>query len=167
MHKCLLLLLVVAPLAFAQDTQFGALVGLGGVAKLRDDSAHHVVLGVEGCVRCAGHLGLFLEYHHWTKTGSGGGNPTKLDLAGAGLRIQGTGSRVRPFFDVGGFVGARPRRYFLPQGAESLSLVAVLVGFGAAISVSEHWYVRPMARLGVLSTNEVAGFAGASVGYRF
>jgi len=167
MHTYVLLLLSVAPLAFAQNTQIGALIGRGGVAKLRDDSAHHVVLGVESCFRCAGHLGLFLEYHHWSKTGSGSGNPTKLDLAGAGLRIQGTGNRVRPFFDVGGFVGARPRRYFLPQGEESLTLAAALVGFGAAISISEHWYVRPVARVGVLSTNEVAGFAGASVGYRF
>jgi len=167
MHRRLLLLLAVAPLLSAQSTQIGALIGGGGVAKLLDESANHVVLGVEGCFVCAGHLGLFLEYSHWSRTGSGTGNPTRLDLAGGGLRIQGTGSRVRPFFDVGGFVGTRPRRYFLPRGAESLTLVAALVGFGAAISISEHWYVRPMARVGVLSTNEVAGYAGASIGYRF
>jgi hypothetical protein len=36
-----------------------------------------------------------------------------------------------------------------------------------AISITEHWYVRPLARVLVISTPEGGGFGGVSVGYRF
>ena len=134
MWQRLLVFFALAPLAFAQGTQIGGMIGRGGAAKLFEDSAYHLVAGVEGCVLCGGRLGLFLEYHHWKKTGEGTGNPTSLDLAGGGA---------------------------------SHAVTCGEVGFGAAISVSEHWYVRPLARIVVLSTPEVGGFAGASVGYRF
>jgi len=168
MWQRLLVFLALAPLAFAQGTQIGGMIGRGGIARLFETSAYHFVAGVEGCVRCGGRLGLFLEYHHWKKISSGTDSPTSLDLAGGGLRIQGKGSRVRPFFDVGVAGGAeRDYLYFLPRGRASRAVACGMLGFGAAISVSEHWYVRPLARIVGLSTPEFGGFAGASAGYRF
>ena len=44
-------------------------------------------------------------------------NPSLSDLGGGGLRFQGKGARVRPFFDVGFVAGAEQRdRAFLPFG---------------------------------------------------
>jgi hypothetical protein len=168
MRRSLLLFLMLAPLAFAQKTQIGGLIGRGGVAQFFENSAYHVVAGVEACFLCGGRLGVFGEYHHWTKTGVGTDEPVSLDLAGGGLRIQGKGRRVRPFFDFGLLAGAeRNDRIFPFTGARSHAVVAGTLGFGAAISITEHWYVRPLARIVVLSTPEVGGFGGASVGYRF
>ena len=168
MRQRLLVFLALAPLAFAQRTQIGGVIGRGGVAQLFENSAYHFVAGVEGCVLCGGRLGLFLEYHHWNKISSGTDSPTSLDLAGGGLRIQGKGERVRPFFDIG-ITGGVERDYRSPiMGARaSHALTGGILGFGAAISVSEHWYIRPLARIVGLSTPEFGGFAGASVGYRF
>jgi hypothetical protein len=169
MYKRFLFPFVFASLAFAQRTQVGVMIGGGGAAKLFEDSAYHVVAGVEGCVLCAGRVGLFLDYNHWRKTGQGTGNPTSLDLAGGGLRVQGTGDRVRPFLDAGLSVGAErtERPGFVPAVRESKAVLAGMLGFGVAISLTEHWYVRPMAKIGVLSSVEMAGYAGVSVGYRF
>ena len=71
-------------------------------------------------------------------------------------------------FSAGIFGGAeRKDRSFLPFNIESQAVAAGTLGFGAAISITEHWYVRPMARIVVLSSAEYGGFAGAGVGYRF
>jgi hypothetical protein len=168
MWQRLLVSLALAPLAFAQGSQIGGMIGRGGVARLFETSAYLFVAGVESCVLCGGRLGLFLEYHHWNKISSGTDSPTSLDLAGGGLRIQGKGERVRPFFDVGITGGVeRDYRYVQSPGRASHAVAGGILGFGAAISVSEHWYLRPLARIVGLSTPEFGGFAGASVGYRF
>ena len=170
MSRGFLILLAFAQLALAQRTQFGGVIGGGGAAQFFENSAYHMVTGVEGCVLCAGHVGIWLEYtHRWMTGRPGSGNPRSLDLAGGGLRIQGTGDRIRPFLDAGlvGGVERIDRPGFVPYLRYSNGVVGGMLGFGAAISITEHWYVRPMGRVGVLSTMELAGFAGASVGYRF
>jgi hypothetical protein len=168
MRRCLLLLLVIAPLAVAQNNQIGGMIGRGGMAQLFENSAYHVVAGVEACVLCGGRLGVFGEYHHWKKTGVGTDEPVSLDLAGGGLRVQGKGRRVRPFVDFGMLAGVeRNNTAFLFIVDRSHAVVAGTLGFGAAISITEHWYVRPLARTIVLSSLEFGGFGGASVGYRF
>jgi len=168
MCRRLLLLFALVPIAFAQNTQVGAMIGRGGIAQLFENSAYHVVTGVEGCFWCGGHFGVFVEYHHWAKTGVGTDQPVSLDLAGGGVRIQGKGRRVRPFFDAGIFGGAEKKdRNIIPFDLTSHAVAAGALGFGAAISITEHWYVRPMARIVVLSSAEFGGFAGAGVGYRF
>lgn len=168
MRRSLFLFLLVAPFAVAQDTQFGGLIGRGGLAQLFENSAYHVVAGVEASVRCGGHLGVFGEYNHWTKTGVGTDEPVGLDLAGGGLRIQGTGNRVRPFFDFGLLAGVERNDQIFPLvGTRSHVGGGGMLGFGAAIPLSRHWYVRPFTRIVVLSTPEFGGFGGASAGYRF
>ena len=166
--RCLVVWLALAPFGFGQSTQAGGLVGRGGVAQLFENSAYHVVAGVEGCVLCGGRLGLFMEYHHWQKTGVGTDQPASLDLAGGGLRIQGKGARVRPFFDIGFVAGSEERdRPILPFDKTRQGVVGGLLGFGAAISITDHWYVRPMGRIIGLSSSEYGGFGGVAVGYRF
>jgi hypothetical protein len=168
MRRCFLLFLMIAPLAWAQSTQIGGMIGRGGLARLFESSSYHAVAGVEACVLCGSRLGLFAEYHHWTRTGAGAGEPVGMDLAGGGLRIQGKGERVRPFLDFGLMAGAeRKDRIFPLLGRQSEAVAAGTLGFGAAISITEHWYVRPLARIVVLSSLEFGGFGGASVGYRF
>jgi hypothetical protein len=159
---------MVAPLAFPQKTQIGGMIGRGEVVKMLDHSASHVVAGVEACILCGGRLGVFGEYHHWTRTGVGADEPVSLDLAGGGLRIQGKGKRVRPFLDFGLMAGAERNHWSsVPAVDRSHTVVAGALGFGVAISITEHWYVRPLARVLVISTPEGGGFGGVSVGYRF
>jgi len=170
MYKRLWVLLALTPLALAQRTQVGAVIGRGGAAHFLENSAYHVVAGVEGCFLCGGRVGLWADYNHWQMTGvRGSGNPVSLDLAGGGLRVQGTGDRIRPFFDAG--LAAGVERYdrpgFVPYVKYTDGVVGAMLGFGAAISLSEHWYVRPVGRFGILSTLDFAGFGGASIGYRF
>lgn len=166
--RSLFVFLSFAPFAFGQSTQIGGMIGRGGVAQLFENSAYHVVAGVEGCVLCGGRLGLFLEYHHWQKTGVGTDQPVSLDLAGGGLRIQGKGERVRPFFDLGLLAGSEEKdRPILPFNKTRQGIAGGLLGFGAAISITEHWYVRPLARIIGLSSSEYGGFGGVAVGYRF
>jgi hypothetical protein len=75
---------------------------------------------------------------------------------------------VRPFLDFGVLAGAeRNGQIFLLPGTRSHAVAAGTLGFGAAISLSEHWYVRPLARIVVLSSLEFGGFGGTAVGYRF
>jgi len=156
MWQRLVVFLALAPLAIAQGTQIGGMIGRGGAARLFETSAYHFVAGVEGCVLCSGRLGLFLEYHHWRKISSGTDNPASLDLAGGGLRIQGKGKRVRPFFDVGLAGGVeRNDLYFLPRGRASHAVACGMLGFGAAISVSEHWYVEPVPFGGIFAQKQI------------
>lgn len=166
--KSFLVFLALNPFAFGQNTQIGGMIGRGGIAQLFENSAYHVVAGVEGCVLCGGRFGLFMEYHHWQKTGVGTDQPVSLDLGSGGLRIQGKGARVRPFLDVGFLAGTEKKdRFTLPITQESHGVAGGVLGFGAAISITEHWYIRPLGRIVVLSTSEFGGFAGAAVGYRF
>ena len=170
MGRKLLFLLALAPLALAQNTQIGGTVGFGRFWKYRWNSATYVVAGGEACVRCGGRYGFFLDYNHWGRRGIGTGNAPaiSLDLAGLGIRIQGKDERVRPFLDVGFLIGRKHRDSLIfPGRQQSIGLAGGGLGFGAAISVSEHWYVRPFGRVALLSTNENEAFAGASVGYRF
>jgi hypothetical protein len=166
--KSLLVFLSLSPFAIGQKTQIGGLIGRGGIAQLFENSAYHFVAGVEGCALCGGRFGLFMEYHHWQKTGVGTDQPLSLDLAAGGLRIQGKGERLRPFFDIGLVAGTEKKdRFILPFTQQSQGVAGGMLGFGAAISITEHWYVRPLARLVVLSSAEFGGFAGVAVGYRF
>ncbi len=161
-------LLFLAPQASGQSTQIGGLIGRGGVAQLFENSAYHVVAGVEGCVFCGGRRGLFLEFHHWQKTGMGTDQPVSLNLGAGGLRIQGKGARVRPFFDLGFTAGTEEKdRPILPFNKTHQGVVGGLLGFGAAISITEHWYVRPLGRIIGLSSSEYGGFGGVAVGCRF
>lgn len=162
------LLLAAASCAPGQNTQLGAVLGRGGVARLFETSAYMVVGGVEGCVRCGGRLGLFFGYDHWERTGPASDHPASLDLAGGGLRVQGKGARFRPFLDFGLVAGRTQDNRGLPASSmESRGAAGGQIGFGVAISVSEHWYVRPFAKIVGLSSSEFGGYAGASAGYRF
>ena len=170
MGRQLLLVMAFAPLTLAQNTQIGGMIGFGRFWKYNWNSATYVVAGGEACARCGGRYGFFVDYNHWSRRGTGTGNAPaiSLDLASLGLRIQGKDERVRPFFDVGLAVGRKHRDSLIyPGRQQSTGLVGGGLGFGAAISASEHWYVRPFGRVFLLSTNENDAIAGASVGYRF
>ncbi len=168
MVKSLLILIALPLLAFGQNTQVGGFIGRGGIARLFENSAYHVVTGVEACFLCGGRLGLFAEYQHWGKTGTGTDQPIAMNLISGGLRIQGKGERVRPFFDIGVLAGTeRDNRAIYPFTEATHGIGGGVLGFGVAISVTEHWYVRPMAKIVGLSSTEAGGFAGASIGYRF
>ncbi len=164
-----LLPLAFVSAALGQNTQVGGFIGYGGAAKLFEDSSYLVVGGAEACVLCGGRTGFFLEYQHWGATGNRfSGNPRSLDLVGGGFRVQGKGSRVRPFFDVG-LMGGRERNDLrtIPPRIESKGVLAGILGFGAAISVTERVYIRPMIRVGALSSPQAAGFFAVAAGYRF
>lgn len=166
--NCLLVFLSLASVVLGQGTEIGGLIGRGGAARFFDSSAYHVVAGVESCVWCGGRAGLFMEFHHWQRTGVGTDQPVSLDLAGGGLRIQGKGARLRPFLDFGLTAGTvEEDRRILPFNQARQGVAGGLLGFGAAISITEHWYVRPTARIIGLSSTEFGGFGGVAVGYRF
>jgi hypothetical protein len=166
--RCSFVLLLLVPAAFAQSTEVGFVAGGGGMARLFDNSAYHFVAGAEGCVWCGGHLGLFMQYHHWSRTSSGTDDPRSLDLVAAGARIQGTGQRVRPFLELGFTAGGeRNGRGFANGPDQARAVAGGVLGAGAAISITDHWYVRPMVRIIGLSSPELGGFAAAGVGYRF
>jgi hypothetical protein len=168
MRKWLALFFLLSPLLYAQSTQLGGMVGVGGAVKLFDNSSHHTVGGVEACVFCGGRFGLFLEYEHWAKTSSGSGEPGSMNLAGGGVRIQGKSARLRPFLDAGLLAGAESKKQVRPSFEnESRAVAGGALGFGVAISVTAHWYVRPLARMVVLSTGAIGGFGGLSAGYSF
>ena len=162
MLKLLAALWLAAPFALAQNTQFGAMLGRGGAVQLFENSAYHFVAGAESCFLCGGRFGLYAEYHHWQKTGEGTDSPVSLDLAGGGLRIQGRGRRVRPFFDAGVAAGVE-RRYM----GRSRPVTGGVLGAGATVMLGPHVYVRPLLRIAGFSSGEAGGFAGASIGYRF
>ena len=163
----MLVFLAIAPFAFAQNTQIGAVIGGGAVEEFyvfgRAPRIPILVAGVEGCVFCGGRLGLFMEYYHLRKIGEGPGHTTSWDLVSGGLRIQGKGERVRPFFDIGPLGGTKrsERNNFRED------VVGLALGAGAAISVTEHWYVRPFAKIRLDSSLDSNIFAGAAVGYCF
>ena len=164
----LLVFLSLAPFASGQSTQVGGLIGWGGVSQLFENSAYHAVAGVESCFLCGGRLGLFTEYHHWQKIGKGTDQPVSLDVVCGGLRIQGKGARIRPFLDLGFLGGAEEKdRPILPFNNTRQGIVGGVLGFGAAFSITDHWYVRPLGRIIGLSSSEYGGFAGVAVGYRF
>lgn len=167
MRRLLLAILALPVFAFSQSTQVGGFIAGGGSFRLFETSAHHFVAGAEACLLCGGRLGLFLEYQHWAKLGVGTDRPLSMDLASAGLRIQGKGARVRPFFDIGVIGGGERVDYYYPFNLETHAVGGGVIGFGAAVSLGERWYIRPMAKIVVLSSAEVGGFAGASLGYRF
>ena len=168
MYRLFALFLLLFPIAFGQNSQLGFVAGGGGMARIFETSAYHFIAGAEGCVWCGGRLGLFMEYDHWTKTSSGTGDPVGLDLVSAGARVQGKGSRFRPFLDIG-FTGGgeRTARGFVSGPRDTRGVAGGVLGVGVAISITERWYVRPMGRLIGLSSAEFGGFAGAAIGYRF
>ncbi|MGE5568746.1 MAG: hypothetical protein ACM3S5_06885 [Rhodospirillales bacterium] len=166
--KGLVAFLSLAALASGQNTQIGGMTGGGGAVKLFENSAYHVVAGVESCLLCGGRFGLVLEYHHWQKTGTGTDQPVTLDLAGGGVRIQGTGRRVRPFLDFSFVAGTEVKdRPVIPFDKTRQGVYGGLLGVGATIPITRHWYVRPMARIIGLSSAEYGGFGGVGVGYSF
>ncbi len=162
MSRLLATLFLAAPFALAQNTQFGAMLGRGGAVQLFETSAYHFVAGAETCFLCEGRFGLYADYHHWRKTGKGTDSPVSLDLAGGGLRIQGRGRRVRPFFDAGVAAGVESRYLGGPR-----PVTGGVLGAGATILLGRHAYIRPLIRITGLSSGEAGGFAGASIGYRF
>lgn len=162
MSKLVAALCLAAPFTLAQNTQVGGMLGRGGAVQLFENSAYHFVAGAEGCFLCGGRFGVYAEYHHWKKTGEGTDSPVSLDLAGGGLRIQGRGRRVRPFFDVGVAAGMESRYL-----GKSRPVTGGVLGTGAMILLGEHPYIRPLLRITGLSSGEAGGFAGASIGYRF
>ncbi|HOL73117.1 MAG TPA: hypothetical protein PLA43_16045 [Bryobacteraceae bacterium] len=160
--------LSLAALASGQNFQIGGMTGGGGAVKLFETSAYHVVAGVESCLFCSGRFGLVLEYHHWQKTGSGTDQPVTLDLAAGGVRIQGTGRRVRPFVDLSFVAGTELKdRPVIPFDKTRQGVYGGLLGLGATIPITRHWYVRPMVRIIGLSSAEYGGFGGVGVGYSF
>ena len=51
--------------------------------------------------------------------------------------------------------------------SEDFSMGGVMIGTGAAISAGERWYVRPQARLALMTSGNIAGFLNVGLGYRF
>lgn len=151
----------------APGAQIGGTIGLGSFGTTEYTSGGFVVAGVEGCALCGGKFGLFMEYDHWRLTPTGY-ETSVLNLGAGGLRIQGRGRRVRPFFDVGGALGrynGKPHGYI--RRSEDFSMGGVIIGTGAAISVGEKWYVRPQARLALMTSGNIAGVLNFGIGYRF
>jgi hypothetical protein len=152
---------------WAPEAQIGGTIGLGSFGSTEYTSGGFVVAGVEGCALCGGKFGLFMEYDHW-RLAPTGFETSVLNLGAGGLRIQGRGRRVRPFFDIGGALGrynGKPHGYI--HRSEDFSMVGVMIGTGAAISIGEKWYVRPQARLALMRSGNLAGFLSVGVGYRF
>jgi hypothetical protein len=165
--RALIGLFLISHAAFAQRYQLGGLIG-GGTADDGEVSVGpYVLAGVEGCVLCGGRFGLVFEYTHWQLAGDKN-NPTSLDLAGGGFRVQGKGRRMRPFFDIVIVGGREQCECPLYSGrVSSRSVSGAGIGFGAAVSIGARWYVRPQVRAYGTSGGYVAGSASAGIGYRF
>lgn len=146
-----------------RNTELGGRLGLGGFL-----TAHgaFTALGVEGCVRCQGRLGVFLEYNHWWLTPAGG-ETSVLNLAAGGLRMQGRNKYLRPFFDIGIAVGnydGKPHDFV--RRTENIDIMGAMLGVGMTVSLPKGFYIRPQARLAI-SPETGVGFASAGLGYRF
>jgi hypothetical protein len=133
--RALMGLLLLSQVALAQRYQLGGLIG-GGTADAGEVSVGpYVLAGIEGRVLCGGRFGLVFEYSHWQLAGDQN-NPTALDLAGGGFRVQGKGKRVRPFFDIV-VLGGREQCGCGRENSRSVSGAGI--GLGAAISIGERW----------------------------
>jgi len=156
MSKLWLVILTGAGIASAQSVDFGAIGGAGGFATSGPVVAAGQV-GVEVCVFCSGHFGVFGEYGHWFTSGQARGfNASDIvrraDLAGGGLRIQGRG-RIRPFVDLG-LVGGRDLHGLIGRGG---ALGGAVVGAGVRIPLHGRWYIRPQVRTYGLSPHTLEG----------
>ena len=160
--RLLIGLVLATAVAFAQRTQIGGTFGLGSAGDGEAAAGPYVMAGAEGCVLCRGRLGLFFEYNHWQLAGPRN-NPVALDLGGGGLRIQGKGPRVRPFFDIGiaGGHAEGTRKFY------SSNVGGMVLGGGATVFVGKRWYVRPEVKMAVLSIGAVTAMFSTGVGYRF
>ncbi len=71
-------------------------------------------------------------------------------------------------FDIGLLVGRRAKdSQIFPGTRQSVGVAGGALDFGAAFSVSRHWYIRPVCRIFLLSSNEAGVLGAASIGYRF
>jgi hypothetical protein len=157
-RSCTLLVLLTST-AGAQKFEIGGLGG-GGAFVAEDASATYWVAGAEACFFCNGRAALFAGYSHYGLA-SGGSVIHSADLVSGGLRVQTKPARVRPYFDIG-ITGGQD--HFLNRAH---NLVGLALGGGVAISLGQHWYVRPGVQLHVTNGPHV-GMAGvASLGYRF
>jgi hypothetical protein len=163
MRNILLAVFLLAPLASAQKTELGATFGTG--ASLSAQGAF-TTIGVEGCVRCQGRVGYFLEFNRWWLTPPGG-QTSVLDFAAGGIRIQGTNKRIRPFLDLGvaaGYYDGHPHDFV--HRDEAIGLIGGVLGAGVTVSLPKGFYIRPQVNLAVAPDIGV-GFANVGFGYRF
>jgi hypothetical protein len=165
----LILFMLFAATASAQQTEVGGFAGVGGFTA--DDVQNNTfwVAGAEACFLCAGKFAIFAEYNHYGNAGGKQGTHIlQADLFSGGLRIQRPAGRVRPYFDVGISGGGDTSRSEYFPGNRSHGIIGMALGGGAAISISERWYIRPAVRTQLLGPGIHVGLSvSASIGYRF
>lgn len=164
----LILIAIVAPLTVtAQQFELGATVGGGIFGADGTGQPTYVIFGAETCAFCRSSAAVFAEFSHWQRSTAGYRTSIRcVELLAVGARIQG-GRRVRPFFDVG-FAAGWDRFTRLGDGRDDIhGNPGLLLGGGAAVSIGEHWYIRPQARIVVLRGIHAGVAALVGIGYRF
>lgn len=152
--------------AWAQDNsrfEAGLKGGAGQYSYIDDSSNTRGVVGVEVCAYCAGRFALFGGFSHFTPPVARSGYQA-ADLVEGGLRIQGR-RLVRPFLDVGVAVGQS--RHSWGDGTRAFTTAGAALGAGVMIPVGPHLYVRPQARLYIMSQQYFAVAGEIGLGWRF
>jgi hypothetical protein len=155
----LLCLTLLAATAGAQKWEAGGIGGGGGFGA-PDASGTYWVAGAEGCFFCGRRAALFAEYNHYGRA-DGQTVIRSADAVAGGLRVQARPRRIRPYFDIGIAGGQDHFRN------RAHNLIGVAMGGGVAISLGEHWYVRPGVRLQFMSYLHYGLSADISLGFRF
>jgi len=166
-RKYLLTLLLMACTASAQRLEIG---GLGGVGVFGADDVSvrsYWLAGAEVCGFCGKRAAIYFEYSHYGSPDQGTEvSIMEVDLVSIGLRLQRSPRRIRPFFDVGLSTGQdRFRRFQETVGKHSTAGLGI--GGGVAISVGEHFYVRPAVRAHMMQAFHVGVAFTAAAGVRF
>ena len=159
-----LCLLLCSPAAAQTDTRYelGIHAGVGDYGYSDDTSRHRGVVGAELCAFCSSRRALFAEYSHWTTPSPSSSTGYRAaDSFGGGLRFQSSRRSVKPFFDAGAVVGSS--RF----GTRSRTTAGAVFGTGAKILAGQHVYIRPQARLYIMSQSYIAVEGGVGIGWRF
>ncbi len=159
-------LLVCTPLLAQAERpryELGVRAGVGNYEAYEDSSPSRAVIGVEGCAFCSGRFGLFGSYSHLFAPGSGGYR--SAELLQTGLRIQGRG-RVSAFFDAG-LAAGYSRHTWGAGSSKGTGAVGGCLGTGVAFRTAKGLYIRPQARLSIMSDLYFAASAEVAVGWRF
>jgi hypothetical protein len=133
--------------------------GAGALSYVDDNPYQRGLVGGEVCAYCSGRFALFGGYSHFLPPGAPS-HYGAADLVEGGLRIQGR-RRVRPFFDTGVAVG---HSSFSTRG---LTIGGVALGTGVTILAGPHLYIRPQARLYIMSHAYLAVAGEIGIGWRF
>jgi hypothetical protein len=145
--------------------EVGFRAGTGSYNQYEDGGTDGSVLGVEGCAFCNGRFALFGGYTRFLDS-----RDRSADLVEAGLRIQGR-RRVSPFFDIGFAAGTIRRHWydssFGAPSTQTMNSAGGGLGAGVAFRFARGVYIRPQARIRVMSEGFIPGSAEIAIGWRF